>query len=87
MLFDTIVAFDHAFSTVKVITYIHLPPSFTDTSALEKAYTDARKVLNETISILQSPNTPLPAQEPIPSNHDQSTNINHPGFTSNIGQS
>ncbi|KAL8679101.1 MAG: hypothetical protein Q9186_004596 [Xanthomendoza sp. 1 TL-2023] len=86
MLFDTIVAFDHAFSTVKVITYMHLPASFTDIPALEKAYTNARTVLNETISTLQAPNIPLPPQKPIPPNHDQSTNINHPGFTSNIGQ-
>ena len=87
MLFDTIVAFDHAFSTIKVITYIHLPKSFTDEIALQKAYNAARKVLISTISILQSPHTPLPPQQPIPSIVDQSTNISRPGFTSNIGPS
>ncbi|KAL8736472.1 MAG: hypothetical protein Q9166_000264 [cf. Caloplaca sp. 2 TL-2023] len=87
MLFDTIVAFDHAFSTIKIITYIHLPSSLTDTPALQKAYNNARKILNETISILQSAETPLPPQQPIPPNRFKSTNIDHPGFTSNIGQS
>ncbi|KAL8789511.1 MAG: hypothetical protein Q9213_001124 [Squamulea squamosa] len=88
MLFDTIVAFDHAFSTIKVITYIHLPPSFTDKPALSKAYNAALKTLNQTISTLQSPNTPLPPQQTIPTHpKDQSTNISHPGFTSNTGPS
>ncbi|KAL8772448.1 MAG: hypothetical protein Q9209_002399 [Squamulea sp. 1 TL-2023] len=88
MLFDTIVAFDHAFSTIKVITYIHLPPSFTDKPALSKAYNAALKTLNQTISTLQSPNTPLPPQQSIPTHpNDQSTNIAHPGFTSNTGPS
>ncbi|KAL8993572.1 MAG: hypothetical protein Q9169_006240 [Polycauliona sp. 2 TL-2023] len=85
MLFDTIVAFDHAFSTIKVITYIHLPTSFTDTPALQKAYNTARQILASTISTLQSPHTPLPPQQPIPPTTDQSTNISRPGFTSNIG--
>ncbi|KAL8893456.1 MAG: hypothetical protein Q9192_005243 [Flavoplaca navasiana] len=87
MLFDTIVAFDHAFSTIKVITYIHLPKSFTDEIALQKAYNAALKVLISTASILQSPHTPLPPQQPIPPLSDQSTNISRPGFTSNIGPS
>ncbi|KAL8749552.1 MAG: hypothetical protein Q9199_007619, partial [Rusavskia elegans] len=75
MLFDTIVAFDHAFSTIKVITYVHLPKSFTDEPALHKAYNAAHKILTSTISTLQSPNTALPPQQPIPLNSDQSTNI------------
>ncbi|KAI4240719.1 MAG: hypothetical protein L6R40_004964 [Gallowayella cf. fulva] len=86
MLFDTIVAFDHAFSTIKVITYMHLPASFTDIPSLEKAYNDARKVLDKTASTLQSADIPLPPQQPSSRKRDQSTNINHPGFTSNIGQ-
>ncbi|KAL8941077.1 MAG: hypothetical protein Q9216_002448, partial [Gyalolechia sp. 2 TL-2023] len=87
MFFDTIVAFDHAFSTVKVITYIHVPASLTDTSALEKAYSDARNTLNETISLLQAERIPQPKQPRIPESKDQQTNIGKPGYTSNIGQS
>ncbi|KAL9603169.1 MAG: hypothetical protein Q9219_001372 [cf. Caloplaca sp. 3 TL-2023] len=86
MLFDTIVAFDHAFSAVKVITYIHVPSSFTDPSALENAYNDAQSILDQTISILQSEKIPQPPQPPIPLPRDQSTNIDKPGYTSNIGQ-
>ncbi|KAL8968290.1 MAG: hypothetical protein Q9183_002535, partial [Haloplaca sp. 2 TL-2023] len=89
MLFDTIVAFDHAFSTIKVITYIHIPSTHqADETPLKKAYTAARKTLLDTVSLLQAPNTPLPTQNPIPhSNTDKSTNVSRPGYTSNIGQS
>ncbi|KAL8701269.1 MAG: hypothetical protein Q9201_004994 [Fulgogasparrea decipioides] len=88
MLFDTIVAFDHTFTTVKVITYIHLPFSHRDVPALRHAYEEARRTLIETVSVLQSPNTPLPAQRPI-SQHtqDKNTNIDRPGYASNIGKS
>ncbi|KAL8718854.1 MAG: hypothetical protein Q9225_004062 [Loekoesia sp. 1 TL-2023] len=87
MFFDTVVAFDHAFSTVKVITYIHVPTSITDAPALEKAYNDAQSILNATISTLQSENIPQPIQPPIPKVRDKRTNIEKPGYTSNIGQS
>ncbi|KAL8666391.1 MAG: hypothetical protein Q9202_001414 [Teloschistes flavicans] len=90
MLFDTIVGFDHAFSTVKVITYMHLPPSFhsENKSALQEAYNAANHTLTQTIAILQSSATPLPPQPSIPSQPtDQKTNVDRPGYTSNIGQS
>ncbi|KAL8707127.1 MAG: hypothetical protein Q9220_007790 [cf. Caloplaca sp. 1 TL-2023] len=92
MLFDTIVAFDHAFSTIKVITYIHVPSSLDDPSELEIAYNSALKTLKRTISTLNASHTPLPTQSPSPSDQNpnkdaKSTNINRPGFTSNIGQS
>ncbi|KAL8627201.1 hypothetical protein Q9189_007110, partial [Teloschistes chrysophthalmus] len=90
MLFDTIVGFDHAFSTVKIITYMHLPPDFNsnNTAALREAYDAATRTLTQTISILQSATTPLPPQPPIPPQpSDQSTNIDRPGYISNIGRS
>ncbi|KAL8899041.1 MAG: hypothetical protein Q9207_006394 [Kuettlingeria erythrocarpa] len=86
MLFDTIVAFDHAFSTIKVITYIHIPPSPTDASALQKAYNEARRVLQDTISIIRQEHIPEPVQPPRPSSRDMRTNIEKPGYSSNIGQ-
>ncbi|KAI4181573.1 MAG: hypothetical protein LQ346_006741 [Caloplaca aetnensis] len=86
MLFDTIVAFDHAFSTIKVITYIHVPSSFTDESALQKAYNEARRVLQDTISIIRQEHIPEPVQPPRPNSRDMRTNIGKPGYSSNIGQ-
>ena len=86
MLFDTIVAFDHAFSTVKVITYMHIPSSSSGDSALNDAYGNALTSLKEIITILQRSDTPLPQQRPITPIQDKGSNISKPGYTSNIGQ-
>ncbi|KAL8760886.1 MAG: hypothetical protein Q9184_002951 [Pyrenodesmia sp. 2 TL-2023] len=86
MLFDTIVAFDHAFSTIKIITYIHVPPSLADESALQSAYEEARRVLDDTISRIRQEHIPEPVQRPRPRFQDRQTNIGKPGYTSNIGQ-
>ena len=76
MLFDTIVAFDHFFSTVKVITYLHIPPS-DNASSLVKRYSAACSILKSMIGTLQAPKVPLPHQPSITKNN---------GYTSNIGQ-
>ena len=76
MLFDTIVAFDHFFSTVKVITYLHITVSDESTSLI-KRYNAACSILKSMIETLQAPKVPLPYQPPITKNS---------GYTSNIGQ-
>ncbi|KAI4121287.1 MAG: hypothetical protein LQ338_006453 [Usnochroma carphineum] len=88
LFFDTIVAFDHAFSTITVITYIHLPSFPTNPSALEKAYSDARRILHETITVIEEDKIPkLTQPPPLQRSRDKRTNIGKPGYTSNIGQS
>ncbi|KAI4157511.1 MAG: hypothetical protein LQ342_008220, partial [Letrouitia transgressa] len=86
MLFDTIVAFDHAFSVVKVITYLQIPDLPVEPPALSKAYRTASATLTNTISILQSSDVPLPPQPPIVSHKRANSNIGKPGYESNIGQ-
>ena len=79
MLFNTIVAFDHFFQVVKVVTYLHLPQSInTPEKTLASAYQSASETLTKLVATLQSPNIPEPPQKPITPNHT---------FTSNIGQS
>lgn len=88
MLFDTIVAFDHAFSTITVITYIHVPSSLENQSDINKAYDRARDILQETVDIIETDRIPklLPSRT-APSPANKETNIGKPGYTSNIGQS
>ncbi|KAL9614359.1 MAG: hypothetical protein Q9167_001162 [Letrouitia subvulpina] len=86
MLFDTIVAFDHAFSVVKVITYLQIPDLPVEPPTLSKAYQSASATLNNIISILQSSAVPLPPQPPIVSRKRANSNIGKPGYESNIGQ-
>ena len=77
MLFDTIISFDHFFSTVKVITYLHIP-SPKKSFSLSEAYDSACATLRSTIGVLQAESIPSPPQPSIEKDN---------GYTSNIGQS
>lgn len=80
MLFDTIVAFDHFFQVVKVITYLHIPSSDTHPDSLSSAYESAYQVLSATVSILQSQDLPLPPQPPIAPNQTYESNTGQSGY-------
>lgn len=94
MFFDTIIAFDHFFDTIKVITYLRIPPD--GDIQLPAAYDKARRTILSTIATLQARDIPLPKQ---PSEHtngtttasaatqSQSSNIDRKNYNSNIGQS
>ena len=74
MLFDTVVAFDHFFSVVKVITYIRVPDNLDD---LESAYQEATDVLQKYVAILEDAEIPMPQQGPIKRDQDRkSTRLN-----------
>ena len=74
MLFDTIIAFDHFFQVVKVVSYVRVPPREEE---LGKAYEFASRVIGQVCSKLLEEEVPLPAQPATVPNQD---------FTSNIGQ-
>ena len=76
MLFDTIVAFDHFFQVIKVITYLHMKGE-TEGNADYK-YRDQCQHLETVVEALQSSSIPELPQSPIKPNQT---------FTSNIGQS
>ncbi|KAI9682665.1 MAG: hypothetical protein M1829_006652 [Trizodia sp. TS-e1964] len=77
MLFDTVVAFDHFFQLVKIITYLERPASLHD---VERDYETKRAVLQSLADVLQRPGSPLPEQPAI------NPSLEHE-YTSNIGQS
>ncbi|MCJ1407956.1 hypothetical protein MMC19_002027 [Ptychographa xylographoides] len=83
MLFDTIVAFDHFYQLIKVITYLHVPSS-TDPFALSAAYDSACDILSATVSILLSPDIPLPHQPPIITNQEYTSNIGQSGYEAHV---
>ncbi len=84
MLFDTIIAFDHFFQVVKVITYLHVPPSPTSPTSISSAYDDAHNALATTISILQAAEVPLPPQPPITPNQRGESNIGQDGYQAHV---
>lgn len=83
MLFDTIVCFDHFFQQLKVITYLHTPPS-ADLEAVSAAYSLACKTLHETISTLKTPELPLPHQPSIVPNQQYTSNIGQTGYETHV---
>ena len=84
MLFDTIIAFDHFFQLVKIITYLHVPPSPSHATSISFAYECARQTLSATISTLQSPDIPLPPQPPIIPNQPYESNIGQTGYEAHV---
>lgn len=81
MLFDTIIAFDHFFQQVKVITYVPVPEA---ESELEAAYKKGQEVIQQTIDKLLRPDTPLPPQGPIKPNQEYTSNIGQEGYERHV---
>lgn len=81
MLFDTIVAFDRFFGVIKVITYLHIPENL-DTLADE--YNKATATIQDLIDILNSPEIPIPEQQPIKLGQEYTSNIGQQGYESHV---
>ena len=83
-LFDTIIAFDHFFQVVKIVTYIHIPSLPFSQDMLDDQYDSARKQIKEYIDVLQSSTIPLLEQASISSNHECTSNIGQSGYEAHV---
>lgn len=81
MLFDTMIAFDHFFQVVKVITYLRVPENLED---LGKAYEEAKAGLQRMVNILKSKDIPMPEQGPIQLNQEYTSNIGQSGYEGHV---
>ncbi|OCL10536.1 anthranilate synthase-like protein component I [Glonium stellatum] len=81
MLFDTMIAFDHFFQVVKVITYLKVPENLED---LGKAYEEAKIDLQRMVNILKNKEIPMPEQGPIQLNQEYTSNIGQSGYESHV---
>ncbi|KAI5791630.1 putative anthranilate synthase component I [Peziza echinospora] len=81
MLYDTLVAFDHLYQTIKVISYLHVP---SDDNELPAVYDAACKAIQEVVRTLSSPDIPLPAQPPIVFNQEYTSNIGQAGYEQHV---
>ena len=84
MLFDTIVSFDHFYSIVKIITYLHIPSLDIGYIEYSKKYEIACDTLRSVVSILQAGDIPLPPQPPIQWNNDYVSNIGQSGYETHV---
>lgn len=83
MLFDTIVAFDHFFQTVKVVSYIPIPTNDAD---IESEYRKGQAAIQKTIETLLQDRTPLPPQGPIKQDQEYTSNIGQEGYESHVNK-
>lgn len=83
MVFDIIVAFDHFYQVVKVITYLKVSADIKDDD-LARAYHVAERQLQDMINVLSSPDIPLPKQEPIQTNQEYVSNIGRAGYEAHV---
>ncbi|OTB03411.1 hypothetical protein M426DRAFT_321786 [Hypoxylon sp. CI-4A] len=81
MLFDTIVAFDRFFGVIKVITYLHIPENL---DTLPSEYEKATATIQELIDVLNSPEIPIPEQQPIELGQQYTSNIGQAGYESHV---
>ena len=95
MLFDTIVAFDHFYQVIKVISYLHVPstspetpsnsPSKAPSPDLASAYARTANNIHALITTLFSSEAPLPTQPPIPDETaPYASNIGRAGYESHV---
>lgn len=84
MLFDTIVAVDHFFQKVMVITYLHVPAADAPKGALKEAYEGCKKTIANMLRTLKNPDVPLPPQGPIKLDQEYSSNIGRQGYEAHV---
>ncbi|KAG9257395.1 anthranilate synthase component 1 [Emericellopsis atlantica] len=83
MLYDTIVAFDRFYGVIKVISYVHVPQDG-QASSLEASYNKAKETINDLVTLLDSPNVPLPEQGPIELGQEYTSNIGQKGYEAHV---
>ncbi|KAJ1917172.1 anthranilate synthase component 1 [Mycoemilia scoparia] len=76
---DSILAFDHLFKSIKVITHIHIPDGASD-NVLKSLYDEASVKIEATIKKLNQERVPYPSQGPIELNNQFQSNTNQDGY-------
>ncbi|ODQ66936.1 anthranilate synthase component [Nadsonia fulvescens var. elongata DSM 6958] len=87
MLFDTIVAFDHVYQRIQIITNIYVPRSGeagSDNFDLGKAYKEAKEIIDTITAELANPVVPAPPQPPIVLNQQFTSNVGQAGYESHV---
>lgn len=81
MLIDTVVAFDHFFQVVKIITYLRVP---SEDLSLADSYEISRRKLQSTVSTLLADAVPAPVQPAIVRNQQFTSNIGREGYEKHV---
>ena len=84
MLCDTVVAVDHFFQKIIVVTYMNLPQGERSKAGIEKEYESARQKIADVMRILKKPGIPFPPQGPINLEQEYSSNIGRKGYEAHV---
>ncbi|KAK9386210.1 ADC synthase [Lipomyces mesembrius] len=84
MLFDNIVAFDHVFQRVQIITNIHVGSRSAPGFDLEASLDSAKSAIQSVADVLYSPTVELPYQPPIKPNQEYTSNIGQEGYENHV---
>eukprot|EP00160_Parvularia_atlantis_P017575 Unigene6101_Nuclearia_a/m.18694 Unigene6101_Nuclearia_a/g.18694 ORF Unigene6101_Nuclearia_a/g.18694 Unigene6101_Nuclearia_a/m.18694 type:complete len:519 (-) Unigene6101_Nuclearia_a:698-2254(-) len=85
MFCDTIIVFDHAWQTIKVVAHVsHNATAGTDRAASEtaiaEAYAQASTAIDTLLRALQDPHVPLPQQGTVTSSPEPVSNVGQQGY-------
>ncbi|GAA5904009.1 anthranilate synthase TRP2 [Sporobolomyces salmoneus] len=83
LIHDTIVAFDHLFSTVKLLSHVYLPPTSTSTSSPEQQIEESYRAAEQKIAELASK---LNEAGPLPVVEQPKIVLPAPKAVSNVGK-
>lgn len=81
MFFDTIIAFDHFFQTIKIIAHLRVPSTLEDVPA---AYHSTGLQIRNIAAFLQSPGAPLPKQLKGTIGASFTSNIGRQGYEDHV---
>lgn len=84
MFYDTIVAFDHFYQAIKIITYLHLPDGPLTETTFRTLYDSAQATIAAVCATLQSGDIPLPPQPPIIKDQKYVSNIGQAGYEEHV---
>lgn len=84
MLYDTIVAVDHFFQKIVVITYLHTPAADAPDNELEAVYNKGKETISRMVKILKSKDLPLPPQGDIVLDQEYKSNIGRTGYEGHV---
>ncbi|KAF2834591.1 anthranilate synthetase [Patellaria atrata CBS 101060] len=85
MVFDTIVAMDHFYQTVRVVTYMRVSPGILEGEGkLEEAYERACGELRRVAEVLREGEIPVPVQPSIERGGEYVSNIGREGYEGHV---
>ncbi|CEQ39769.1 SPOSA6832_01327, partial [Sporobolomyces salmonicolor] len=83
LLHDTIVAFDHLFSTVHLVSHVYLPPSWVSSPSADQIVADSYQAATEKIAALAAK---LTSTAPLPVPAQPKIEVPAPKAVSNVGK-